>query len=59
MDADGCLGIGRIDQAEDPSRLLVNPIAKIADAIPFLDHEIGEVCLRNVGRPDPPSIADD
>jgi hypothetical protein len=52
MDADRGIRIGCIDEAEDLSRCLVDPVAEIADAVAILGLEIGEVCLGNVGRLD-------
>src|SRR5438552_2656261 len=52
MDADRGIRIGCIDEAEDPSRRLVDPVAEIADSIAILGPEIGEVCLGDVGRLD-------
>ena len=50
VDPNGGLRIRRVHEAEDPSGPLVNPIAEIANAVPILGLEIGEVCLGNVGR---------
>jgi hypothetical protein len=49
--------VGRVDQAEDPARRLVNPVTEVADPVTILGLEISQMRVGDVTALTPPSIA--